>query len=161
MTHYSRPSKGRVRKDMLLSVRVYIFERDEFTCQYCGDEACEIDHIIPVSAGGSDHVMNLVAACRYCNGRVSNRVFDSLEEKKEYLALLSERRIKRKRRRLSICADCGIVFEYRKDGASRVLCADCYEIDALGEGDTYRERQARLRELNKGLISEESPEYRI
>lgn len=46
-------------------------KRDKFRCTYCGktgqDAELEIDHIVPVSKGGSHHVSNLTTACRECN----------------------------------------------------------------------------------------------
>lgn len=60
------------------SVRVRILDRDGMTCQLCfsplrPDEEPthprypNIDHIMPVSRGGSDDEGNLRAACRQCN----------------------------------------------------------------------------------------------
>lgn len=36
-------------------------------CFYCGHKAEEIDHVVPVTKGGSDEAHNLVAACKECN----------------------------------------------------------------------------------------------
>lgn len=48
-----------------------VFERDNFTCAYCGRKLwpneCQLDHIIPVSKGGADHPYNSATACRDCN----------------------------------------------------------------------------------------------
>jgi len=54
------------------NVRLQIFVRDGFSCVYCGAKksdghALEVDHVIPVSAGGTAHPDNLVAACQTCN----------------------------------------------------------------------------------------------
>ncbi len=53
------------------SLRFDIFARDSFTCQYCGkrppDTVLEVDHIHPVSKGGSDEILNLITACYDCN----------------------------------------------------------------------------------------------
>lgn len=52
-------------------VRFEVLRRDEHTCQYCGqmapDVVLHVDHVVPVSLGGSDDPGNLVAACRDCN----------------------------------------------------------------------------------------------
>lgn len=60
----------RVRKAL---IRVY-----NRTCQYCGlqfDEChLHIDHIDPVSRGGSDSVFNLTLACSTCNSRKGNLI---------------------------------------------------------------------------------------
>lgn len=49
------------------SIRERILRRDGYICQYCGQEADTVDHVIPRRAGGLDHDDNLVASCRKCN----------------------------------------------------------------------------------------------
>ena len=53
------------------AVRIRAMKRDKFTCQYCGisgsEAELEIDHIVPISKGGSNHISNLATACRKCN----------------------------------------------------------------------------------------------
>lgn len=53
------------------AVRIRVYKRDRFACTYCGtpgtDAELEVDHIIPVSGGGSHHISNLTTACRKCN----------------------------------------------------------------------------------------------
>lgn len=41
-------------------------------CVYCGAEATEMDHVIPVARGGRHSIGNLVGACMRCN-RSKNR----------------------------------------------------------------------------------------
>lgn len=57
-------------------VRIRVMKRDRFTCTYCGttgaDAELEIDHIIPISKGGSNHISNLTTACRKCNQKKGN-----------------------------------------------------------------------------------------
>ena len=52
-------------------LRWEILERDNFTCQYCGqcapNVALEVDHKVSLSEGGTDDKDNLVAACWACN----------------------------------------------------------------------------------------------
>ena len=54
-----------------------LFRRDRMTCAYCGghfdDRRLTREHIVPVSKGGPDDWLNVVAACRGCNGRKANR----------------------------------------------------------------------------------------
>lgn len=45
-------------------------------CVYCGEPATQVDHIVPVSKGGTDDVSNLVPACRSCNSSKGNRDVD-------------------------------------------------------------------------------------
>ena len=46
-----------------------IFERDNYTCAYCGDRGgrLECDHVVPLARGGSNDPENLVTACFPCN----------------------------------------------------------------------------------------------
>lgn len=57
------------------NARFKILARDRFTCRYCGRSApaveLHVDHVHPVSLGGSDHPTNLVAACVDCNSSKS------------------------------------------------------------------------------------------
>ena len=41
-----------------------VFARDEWTCQYCGRTAENLDHVVPRSRGGTHTWDNVVAACR-------------------------------------------------------------------------------------------------
>ena len=58
-------------------LRFEILNRDGFRCRYCGvtadDEQLRVDHVIPVTLGGSDDPTNLVASCEPCNtGKASS-----------------------------------------------------------------------------------------
>lgn len=55
--------------------RYEVLRRDDFTCRYCRskDNELHVDHVTPVSLGGSDKPDNLVAACKECNiGKASS-----------------------------------------------------------------------------------------
>lgn len=76
------------RRTLGNTVRFEIFKRDNFTCQYCGatppDTILEVDHVIPVSKGGSDEVSNLVTSCFECNrGKRDKPLGESFIEEKE------------------------------------------------------------------------------
>lgn len=53
------------------ALRWQILERDNFTCQYCGQKApnvtLEVDHILPIEDGGTDESNNLKTSCFACN----------------------------------------------------------------------------------------------
>ena len=50
------------------TVAPLVFERDEYTCVYCGcAENLTVDHILPLSRGGDSEIDNLATACRKCN----------------------------------------------------------------------------------------------
>jgi 5-methylcytosine-specific restriction endonuclease McrA len=51
-----------------------VFVRDDYTCQYCGAAAENVDHVIPRSRGGQHVWENVVAACRRCNSRKEDRL---------------------------------------------------------------------------------------
>ena len=95
------------RKNLSKKIRFEVFKRDRFTCQYCGksspDVTLQVDHIIPVSKGGKNDMMNLVTACSDCNlGKGARELSDDsvikkqqreLQEiatKKEQLIMLAE-----------------------------------------------------------------------
>ena len=51
-----------------------VFARDGGTCQYCGDRAETLDHVVPRSRGGGHSWENVVAACRPCNVHKADRL---------------------------------------------------------------------------------------
>lgn len=57
--------------------RKNVFLRDSNTCQYCrqkgSPDRLTLDHVVPVSRGGTDTWENVVTACRACNGQKGNR----------------------------------------------------------------------------------------
>ena len=48
------------------NARAPIFQRDGHICQSCGAPATHVDHILPLSQGGTDHPGNLQALCARC-----------------------------------------------------------------------------------------------
>lgn len=66
------------RKQVSVRVRFEVFKRDKFSCRYCGknppDVLLELDHIVPVAAGGGNDPSNLLTSCRACNGGKSDRL---------------------------------------------------------------------------------------
>lgn len=54
-----------------------VIVRDQYVCQYCGDQVLNrmtIDHVIPSSRGGKTSFENCVACCRSCNSKKANRL---------------------------------------------------------------------------------------
>lgn len=93
------------RKQISKTVRFEVFKRDSFTCQYCGvqapDAILEIDHIVPVSKGGDNSLLNLITSCRDCNRGKTNRELsddtavkaqkrqlDDLQQRKEIMEMM-------------------------------------------------------------------------
>ena len=69
------------RSSLSAKLRYQILYRDKFRCVACGATAkdgtkLEVDHIVPVSKGGSDDVSNLQTLCQRCNSGKSNHMFD-------------------------------------------------------------------------------------
>jgi len=87
------------RKTITKKLRFQIFERDSFTCKYCGkgmpDVILEVDHILPVSKGGDNDPLNLVTSCRDCNRGKSDKKLGDVSELKlqrEQLEDIQEKR---------------------------------------------------------------------
>lgn len=80
-------------------VRFEVLKRDQFKCQYCGREAPDVvlnvDHIKPVSKGGTNDITNLITSCFDCNsGKSDIELSDdaAIKKRKAQLDLLQERR---------------------------------------------------------------------
>lgn len=56
-------------------IREYLLEKWSRKCAYCGKTGIplEIEHIVPKSRGGSNHVSNLTIACHDCNQAKGNQ----------------------------------------------------------------------------------------
>lgn len=87
------------RTPLSKTVRFEVFKRDKFSCQYCGrsapDVILEVDHIVPVSKGGGNDLMNLITSCQDCNRGKTNRRLDddtAIRKQKKQLDDLQERR---------------------------------------------------------------------
>lgn len=63
-------------------LRFAVLERDSFKCVYCGrggeNLQLQIDHVIPVSAGGTNELNNLVTSCADCNQGKGKKKLTSL-----------------------------------------------------------------------------------
>lgn len=86
------------------STRQAIYERDDFTCQYCqvqdhlSDSWLTLDHLTPASRGGSNDPTNLVTACDTCNNKKNRktlREFVSDPEDRRRILNQAKRRITR------------------------------------------------------------------
>ncbi len=90
---------GNKRVSVPASTRFEVFKRDGFRCQYCGasppDALLDVDHIKPVSEGGTGELLNLVAACVTCSiGKAARNPDDraAIERQRRQLEDLDERR---------------------------------------------------------------------
>jgi hypothetical protein len=59
------------RKPIGKQIRVQVLVRDKYRCKMCGrtkeEVPLEVDHIMPISDGGTDELSNLATLCRDCN----------------------------------------------------------------------------------------------
>jgi len=71
MQALSENKYGRLHGSEWDEIRQRVFERDDYTCRYCGARGGELqcDHVVPLSRGGSNDLTNLVTACSSCNRR--------------------------------------------------------------------------------------------
>lgn len=65
--------KGELLTRQWKEQRKRVLARDSYECAYCGQEATQVDHIIPRIDGGTHDLDNLVAACARCNGMKGSR----------------------------------------------------------------------------------------
>lgn len=71
---------GYVRKQVSTSKRLMVYKRDGYKCVSCGtSDDLSIDHIHPVSLGGSNDTENLQTMCMPCNIRKGAKVVGSNE----------------------------------------------------------------------------------
>lgn len=76
-----------------------VARRDNYTCQYCGYSPrlfvdflpMHVDHIIPVSHGGGNSMINLVMSCAYCNMHLGSKIFKDFHSKKVYIIELCKK----------------------------------------------------------------------
>lgn len=64
--------RARIRAEVAAGLRFSVFQRDSFSCRYCGRSVQDgmilhADHVIPKSKGGPTTLDNLVTACLDCN----------------------------------------------------------------------------------------------
>ncbi len=70
-----RPHNGAIRRAIPSDVRWTVFRRDGYHCRFCGSHHdLTIDHIYPVSRGGTNELTNLQTLCRSCNSSKGDAV---------------------------------------------------------------------------------------
>lgn len=81
---FKKSAEGQ-RRLMTPKLRRYIIDRDNCTCQQCGNSTenepnllLEVDHIIPVSKGGITEESNLQALCWKCNRHKGSKIENAL-----------------------------------------------------------------------------------
>lgn len=88
---FAQEQRNRITK----KVRFAVLQRDNFTCQYCGAHGpgvvLEVDHIIPISKGGTSDMDNLITACFDCNRGKGDAMIDSTDRDSTHDAPLQTR----------------------------------------------------------------------
>lgn len=54
-------------------LREYVLDRDDYTCQGCGNnvnKSAPIHHIVPLGCGGANTRRNLLTLCGTCHGKI-------------------------------------------------------------------------------------------
>lgn len=158
------------RKSLSKKIRFEVFKRDSFTCQYCGAKApqvtLEVDHIDPVSKGGTNEMMNLVTSCFECNRGKSNKKLNDdsiITKQQKQLDEINERRNQLKmlqdwRKELSSLDDemvKGIAKEFEAASGTNILEAGLKEIKKWVNKYDY---DILLDSLEASLLQYEEPE---
>lgn len=72
-----------------------LFERDRYLCAYCGEvfrhENLSREHIVPLCQNGENTWMNVVTACKDCNGQKGGRTLEQSNMKLIYLPYVPDR----------------------------------------------------------------------
>lgn len=70
--------RAELRSAAWRQLRIQVFERDGYACQYCGSSVgmMHCDHIHPVIRGGATEIDNLITACVSCNCSKGGRTLD-------------------------------------------------------------------------------------
>lgn len=135
------------------SKRFAIFERDGFACMYCGRQppeiVLEVDHIHPISDGGTDDDANLVTACFDCNRGKSDKVIKSRPVASEESSELRLERIEQMRAMLEIAAQERELIDQENYRLA------CYWFELRGDSDhmLHERRRVNLRVFQARLPS--------
>ena len=143
---------------MKKKTRFEVFQRDGFTCQYCGrkppEVVLEVDHIMPRSKNGSDDMENLITSCFDCNrGKRDKNLTDVPERIKINIEEIKERKKQLKE-----------LYKYQEEIEGKVFSSIC-EIaeywEKLLEGEyslIRRQTEGTLRRFLKESSKEEIKE---
>lgn len=127
-------------------VRFEVFKRDRFTCAYCGkrppEVMLEVDHVVPICAGGSDDILNLVTACVACNRGKAGVPLGNVAPAVDEMALLESAQAMLERaealRRASAAADA----QRKAEEEAIDTVAGWYE-EAVGSTDYFEDESIR------------------
>lgn len=128
------------RKPISRRIRFEVFKRDGFTCQYCGSKppsvVLELDHLHPVSKGGSNKRDNLITSCFDCNRGKSDGLLSEIPQS------VSERGEALKEKRDQLRAYERLLASIRADEEARIdVIANAFALHFPGYtvSDRFRE----------------------
>ena len=67
-----RSGFGSTKRSVSETKKKYVASEQNWMCKYCGeqlDATFEVDHMVDLQYGGSNHVSNLAAVCRKCHAK--------------------------------------------------------------------------------------------
>ena len=69
---------GRMPPDLWDVIRRYVLSRDRYTCANCKATNTRLDahHIVPISAGGTNHTTNIKTLCYDCHCKIHPHMKD-------------------------------------------------------------------------------------
>ena len=139
-------------------LRHKVFQRDGYRCVECGatskETTLEIDHIIPVSRGGTNDIDNLQTLCKECNRAKSNTFWGNpIDIKKNELELLEKTLIKLKKDlELEVSGDKKIDIKYRIEVTKEKINRVKQQIDNLKTKEFKEKLYKRLYVYDKRII---------
>lgn len=76
---YMKEYSKKYKLDNHDSIIIELYSQQNGLCYYCREELYgqyDVDHVIPLSRGGSNGVDNLVIACAFCNRSKGNKLLE-------------------------------------------------------------------------------------
>lgn len=71
------------------SIKYNQLEKQDYKCIYCGETLtyalAQCDHFVPFSVSRNNKRENIVVTCKACNYIKTNKIFESIEEAREYV----------------------------------------------------------------------------
>lgn len=117
--------KPKKRKSTGKRLRFSVFARDNFTCRYCGRQSDRvelvIDHLIPVSKGGTNDQENLITACVECNqGKADTIISQAAPTEEDRLRMAQE--LNEQRRAAERAVEISQAIQKRRDAMVSFWC---------------------------------------
>ena len=105
-------------------------------CCYCHVQiATQLDHVIPYTFSFDNSIHNLRPSCAWCNLLASDKVFESFEDKYDYIKRKRDKATN-KRNKMLTCTCCMLPYYSELSNCNAFLCPRCYayEYDTVNTG---------------------------